>query len=33
MSCFSSCCDKGSAIIFTTGRLPVVNPPWEWTGF
>jgi hypothetical protein len=24
---FSSCCDKDSAIIFTTGRLPDVNPP------
>jgi hypothetical protein len=23
---FSSCCDKDSAIIFTTGRLPDVNP-------
>jgi hypothetical protein len=29
-SCFSSCCDKDSAIIFTTGRLPDVNPPWEY---
>jgi hypothetical protein len=27
--CFSSCCDKDSAIIFTTGRLPDVKPPWE----
>jgi hypothetical protein len=26
-TCFSSCCDKDSAIIFTTGRLPDVNPP------
>jgi hypothetical protein len=26
-TCFSSCCDKDSAIIITTGRLPVVNPP------
>jgi hypothetical protein len=26
-TCFSSCCDKDSAIIFTTGRLPEVNPP------
>jgi hypothetical protein len=26
-TCFSSCCDKDSAIIFTAGRLPV-NPPW-----
>jgi hypothetical protein len=24
---FSSCCDHVSAIIFTTGRLPDVNPP------
>jgi hypothetical protein len=24
-TCFSSCCDKESAIIFTTGRLPDVN--------
>jgi hypothetical protein len=24
---FSSCCYKDSAIIFTTGRLPDVNPP------
>jgi hypothetical protein len=23
----SSCCDKDSAFIFTTGRLPDVNPP------
>jgi hypothetical protein len=28
-TCFSSCCDKDSAIIFTIGRLPVINPPWE----
>jgi hypothetical protein len=28
-TCFSSCCDKDSAIIFTTGRLPDVSPPWE----
>jgi hypothetical protein len=26
-ACFISCCDKDSAIIFTTGRLPDVNPP------
>jgi hypothetical protein len=26
-TCFSSCCDKDSAIIFTTGRLPDFNPP------
>jgi hypothetical protein len=26
-TCFSSCCDKDSAIVFTTGRLPDVNPP------
>jgi hypothetical protein len=26
-TCCSSCCDKDSAIIFTTGRLPDVNPP------
>jgi hypothetical protein len=26
-TCFSSCCDKDFAIIFTTGRLPDVNPP------
>jgi hypothetical protein len=25
-TCFSSCCDKDSAIIFTTGRLPDVKP-------
>jgi hypothetical protein len=24
-TCFSSCCDKDSAIIFGTGRLPYVN--------
>jgi hypothetical protein len=24
---FLSCCDKDSAIVFTTGRLPDVNPP------
>jgi hypothetical protein len=24
---FSSCCDKDSAIVFTTGRLPDVNRP------
>jgi hypothetical protein len=29
-TCFSSCCDKDSAINFTTGRLPDVNPPWEY---
>jgi hypothetical protein len=27
ITCFSSCCDKDSAFIFTTGRLPDVNPP------
>jgi 4-diphosphocytidyl-2C-methyl-D-erythritol kinase len=26
-TCFSSCCDKDTAIIFTTGRLPDVNSP------
>jgi hypothetical protein len=26
---FSSCCDKESVIIFTTGRLPDVNAPWN----
>jgi hypothetical protein len=26
-TCFSSCCDKDSTIIFTTGRLLDVNPP------
>jgi hypothetical protein len=26
-TCFLSCCDKDSAIIFTTGRLPDVNSP------
>jgi hypothetical protein len=26
-TCFSSCCDKVSAIIFTTGRLEDVYPP------
>jgi hypothetical protein len=31
-TCFSSCCDKDSTIIFTTGRLPDVNPPWNWSG-
>jgi hypothetical protein len=31
-TCFSSCCDKDSAIIFTTGRLPDYNPSWEWNG-
>jgi hypothetical protein len=25
-TCFSSCCDKDWAIIFTNGRLPDVNP-------
>jgi hypothetical protein len=30
--CFSSCCDKDSAIIFTTRRLPDVKPPWNWSG-
>jgi hypothetical protein len=25
-TCFSSCRDKDSSIIFTTGRLPNVNP-------
>jgi hypothetical protein len=29
---FSSCCDKDSSILFTTGRLPDVNPPWNWSG-
>jgi hypothetical protein len=29
---YSSYCDKDSAIIFTTGRLPDVNPPWNWSG-
>jgi hypothetical protein len=29
---FSSCCDKDSAIVFTTGLLPDVNPYWEWIG-
>jgi hypothetical protein len=29
--CFSSCCDKDSAIIFTTGRLPDVNPALSWS--
>jgi hypothetical protein len=24
---FSSCCDKHSVIVFTTGRLPDVSPP------
>jgi hypothetical protein len=28
---FSSCCDKDSAFIFTTGRLPDVNPPCNWS--
>jgi hypothetical protein len=26
-TCFSSCCDKDLVFIFTTGRLPDVNPP------
>jgi hypothetical protein len=26
-TCFTSCCDKDSAIIFMTGRLPDVYPP------
>jgi hypothetical protein len=26
-TCFSSYCDKDSAIIYTTGRLPDINPP------
>jgi hypothetical protein len=26
---FSSCCDKNSAIVFTNGRRPDVNPPWQ----
>jgi hypothetical protein len=26
-TCFVSCHDKDSAIIFTSGRLPDVNPP------
>jgi hypothetical protein len=32
-TCFSSCCDKDSAIVFTTGRgrLPDVNPHWNST--
>jgi hypothetical protein len=30
-TCFSSRCDKDSAIIFTTGRLPDVNPTWNWS--
>jgi hypothetical protein len=30
-TCFLSCCDKGSAIIFTTGHLPDVNLPWNWS--
>jgi hypothetical protein len=30
---FSSCCNKDSAIVFTTGRLPDVNPPWNWSGY
>jgi hypothetical protein len=25
--------DKDSAIVFTTGRLPDVNPPWNWSGY
>jgi hypothetical protein len=32
-TCFSSCCcEKDSAIIFTTGRMPDVNPPWNRNG-
>jgi hypothetical protein len=31
-TCFSSCCDKDSAITSTTGRLPDVNPPWNRSG-
>jgi hypothetical protein len=26
-TCFSSCCDKDSAFLFTASRLPEVNPP------
>jgi hypothetical protein len=26
-TCFSSCCDKDSTIIFADGRLPDINPP------
>jgi hypothetical protein len=29
-TCFSSCCDKDSAFIFTTGRLPDVNPLYKY---
>jgi hypothetical protein len=32
-SCFSSCCDKDSAIIFTTSRLSDANPPLSWGGY
>jgi hypothetical protein len=28
-TCFKSRCDKDSAIIFTIGYLPDVNPSWE----
>jgi hypothetical protein len=28
----TTCCDKDSAIMFTTGRLPYVNPPRKWSG-
>jgi hypothetical protein len=28
---YSSCCDKDSAIIFTTGRLPDVKQEWVLT--
>jgi hypothetical protein len=30
---FSSWCDKDSAIVFTTGRLPEVNPPQNWSSY
>jgi hypothetical protein len=32
-TCFLSCCDKDLAIIFTTGRLHDVKPPWNWSGY
>jgi hypothetical protein len=30
--CFSSCSDKDSAIIFTTGREPDINSALSWSG-
>jgi hypothetical protein len=32
-TCFSSCCDKDSEIVFSTGRLPDESPPYNWSGY